>query len=518
MSDAPQTSRKGPLLTAVLVAVLVCVLLSHKKQQPAQEKSALPSPVAQKDDPRIWIETEPAGASLLVNGKLVGSTPIRIEGLAPGQYGVRLEKDGCEPVALKVDYSGENLTLKRKMDPLPTGSLSVTVNPEGSEVLLDGDVVGYTPLNLARVTTGAHQLLVRKTNYDSYASSITINPGARSTYSGFELHSQILAMLEGYVKREPQRVSHYIDLAHFHFVNDHTEKAVEMFAQAMEVNSAPLNFDGPGYPGKANVSDAEMAQDERLRKYDDQRLLKEVEKHKNWPGKDCREFRQKLDAAQEQAITRNGASWDMVDNAARNARRQKDFDKAELIYRSFIATHRESPDAARAYSGLLEVALMQRDIASVRKQFNTFYESFDKNGDALLMYGETMISFSDRINNRKDREVLNQLAEQTLRRAIEITDTGPGLGRCQYALAKVLVDSNRSAEAILFFEKSIAAAMLDLPSREERSLALANAFWRAGQMKDARALYEKLLTSNTESTRSRAKLGLASMGNNESEK
>ena len=38
------------------------------------------------------------------------------------------------------------------------------------------------------------------------------------------------------------------------------------------------------------------------------------------------------------------------------------------------------------------------------------------------------------------------------------------------------------------------------------------------RMKDARELYQKMLTSNTESTRSRAKLGLASMANDESGK
>jgi len=513
MTDAAKNSRSR--ITSVLIIVVAAAFIAvlfHKKQTPSSQPP-------ERDDPSLLVETEPAGASLLVNGKLVGSTPIRIDGLAPGKYGVRLEKEGCEPVALKVDFGRTSASVKRKMDPVPTGSLNVTITPDGSEVVLDGDVVGCTPLTLERVSTGAHQLLVRKTNYDSYSAVIAIKAGERSTYSGFELHSQILAMLEGYVKREPQRVSHYIDLAHFHFVNDHLDKAVETFAQAMEINSTPLNFDGPGYPGKENVSDAEMSQDERLRKYDDARLLKEVDKHKNWPGKDCREFRQKLDQAQEMAITKSGASWELTYNTALNAVKRKDFDRAALLYRKHIASlPANSPDAPRAYAALLEVYLTQRDMTLARAQFNTFYELYDKDADAMLRYSETLVKFTESTVNKKELGAIYEMAEKALRRAVAITDTGKGLGQCQALLGKVLVDTGHAEEAVGYLQKAVAAAVFDAPVLEARYFSLANALWKAGRVPEAHAIYEKLAASNNATTRETAKLGLARMANDKSGK
>jgi tetratricopeptide (TPR) repeat protein len=520
MTESPQN--KGTLSVVLIVAVLVCVFLSHKKQSPTSTAPSqapvvnTPAVEVPEDNstPRLCVETEPAGASLLVDGKLAGSTPIRVEGLAPGSYGIRLEKEGCQPLALRVDTGGGKTSIRRKLEPLPTGSLQVSVLPAGSEVVLDGDVVGYTPLTLSKVTTGSHQLQVRKVNFDSYASLINIKSAQPAVYSGFALHDKVLAMLEDYVKREPQRVSHYIDLAHYHFVNDRLDKAVEIFSKAMEVNGTALNFDGPGYPGKANVSDAEMAQDEKLRRDDDKRLIKEIDKHKNWPGKDCREFRQKLDQAQEEALTKNGASWEYTDNAAHIALSRKDFEKATQIYRNHIAAlGANSPDAPRAYAALLEVSLIQRDLAGARTQFNTMYELFDKNGDAMQKFGETLVKFTDRTTNRKERDALNQMAEKALRHAIEITDTGPALVDCQTCLGRLLVDTGRAAEAVPLFEKAVASSALDVVAQEDRQLRLGDALRKAGRLPEARTVYESLTNSKRSITRDLARLALAAMNN-----
>jgi hypothetical protein len=42
----------------------------------------------------LTIETRPAGAKAFVDGKLVGTTPLRIPEVAAGLHEVRLERDG----------------------------------------------------------------------------------------------------------------------------------------------------------------------------------------------------------------------------------------------------------------------------------------------------------------------------------------------------------------------------------------------------------------------------------------
>lgn len=520
-TDSPQTPASQPhgsyrALALVVATSALCVVLFNIKTKPA---STIVEDSSNSKITRLCVDTEPPGASLLVDGLLAGATPIRVDGLQPGVYSVRLEKEGCQPVALRVDLGRIDTMLTRKMDPLPSGSLSVTIAPEGSEVVLDDDVAGYTPLNLAHVAAGPHQLLVRKTNFDSYASPITIAAGQCGIFSGFGLHDRILEMLEGYLKREPQRVSHYIDLAHYYFVNERQDKAIELFSRALEIDAIPLNFDGPGYPGKTQVSDTQIAQDERLRKSDEQRLLKEIEKHENWPGKDCREFRQKLDQAQE-LTNISSTSWDWTEHRARIYIANKDFANAAQIYNKHIAALApKSPDLPRAYAALMRVYLKQHDLNKARAAFDAYYDLYDKDSGAMRLYSETLLKSTnpDRTTNQNERNAIREMAEKSLRRTIEITDTGNAMAQCQADLAGLLADTGRFADAVPLYEKAIATATenADVPAQEDRSLRLADALRKVGRRIEARALYEKLTTSVHAPTRDAAKLALVAIVNDE---
>jgi len=46
----------------------------------------------------ISISTEPPGALVWLNDREVGRTPVEVDFLYYGQYDVRIEKDGCEPL------------------------------------------------------------------------------------------------------------------------------------------------------------------------------------------------------------------------------------------------------------------------------------------------------------------------------------------------------------------------------------------------------------------------------------
>src|SRR5258708_7248886 len=76
--EAPQNpARKKTSLTLIVLvpAALVCVVLSQKKPTPGSQNPAEPASKTVVEDladsgiVRLCVETEPAGASLLVNGK-----------------------------------------------------------------------------------------------------------------------------------------------------------------------------------------------------------------------------------------------------------------------------------------------------------------------------------------------------------------------------------------------------------------------------------------------------------------
>jgi hypothetical protein len=224
---------------------------------------------------RVRVTSEPVGASVLVNGKLLGPTPLVIGSFAPGTYGLRIERSGCLPFNQSLTVTSTDSAVAHKLEALPTGALSVAVKPDGSEVLLDGELVGYTPLTIPAVPIGPHELLVRKTNFEPYTTRFDVVAGEEQVFADFELKDKIFAMLDGLMKSEPQRLAHYIDLGHYLFINNRMDESVEVWAQGLEMVNAPVDFDGPGFSGAKNMTREEMNLEIRLRREDESRFNKE---------------------------------------------------------------------------------------------------------------------------------------------------------------------------------------------------------------------------------------------------
>ncbi|MCY3023335.1 MAG: tetratricopeptide repeat protein [Planctomycetota bacterium] len=455
---------------------------------------------------RLSVVSQPAGASLLLNGRLVGATPVLLDGLPPGSYALRLEKSGCKALCRTIQVGGSGLSLDEKLGALPTGSMVVEVKPAGAEVLLDGELIGTTPLKTDSIPVGAYELLIRKTNYDSYSARIEVVAVEVLTFAGFELKDKVYAMMDGLVKGEPQRLAHYIDLGHYLFVNDRMDEAVDVFCQGLQMMQTPLDFNGPGYSGRDHMSEEEMALEVRLRREDESRFLKELEKHRNWPRKDTRAFRTKLDQAHEILSQKNVASWQWVETAARMNMRNRNYDRAARLYADHIAAAPNSPNLPQTYVALMEVYLMQRDVVNARAQYDKFYALYQNNDAALLRCGSALYPYQDRMGAKGRQQVL-EMSEQALRRALTLVKDQTSRAQCLFDLGAVLNFAGRPKEAVPVFEQSIAATA-DKGVAEERSLRLADALRKAGRIEEAEALYNKLKGSARADIRESAQTGL----------
>lgn len=97
------------------------------------------------DEPTtLSVECDPGGAAVIVDGKEVGTAPWSGE-VTPGKHTVRLTLDGHAPTSRTVTLArGQPLTERFVLVAL-TGRLSLTSQPAGAAVTLDGVVVGKTP-------------------------------------------------------------------------------------------------------------------------------------------------------------------------------------------------------------------------------------------------------------------------------------------------------------------------------------------------------------------------------------
>lgn len=113
----------------------------------------------------LKVVTIPQGAEVYINGTYTGKTPLSLN-LAPGNYTIELTKESYKnrTLSLALSSKGENITVE--LEPLP-GRLSVTSNPGGAEVYVDGNYAGETPstsrFQRENTRSGSHSGITRPT-------------------------------------------------------------------------------------------------------------------------------------------------------------------------------------------------------------------------------------------------------------------------------------------------------------------------------------------------------------------
>jgi hypothetical protein len=117
--------------------------------------------VAPASQGTLAIDATPRAATVFIDDVARGTTPLRVE-LVPGQHTVRL--DGGDnvtrtfPVTVTAGKEVSHIVeLSRNLD---TGGLDIRTDPAGAKVSIDGRAVGNSPVSLADITPGDHQIVV----------------------------------------------------------------------------------------------------------------------------------------------------------------------------------------------------------------------------------------------------------------------------------------------------------------------------------------------------------------------
>ena len=149
---------------------------------------------------RVVVRSTPSGARVFVDGRDRGATPATVTDLARGEHRVRLVYEGYTTAERRVVLSparpAQALTVplaKVPVAPKPgaspeprasTGSLLIDSRPTGATVLVDGRVVGKTPLTLPDVTAGDHGVRLELVGHRPWTGSIKVEGGTSNRVGG----------------------------------------------------------------------------------------------------------------------------------------------------------------------------------------------------------------------------------------------------------------------------------------------------------------------------------------------
>ncbi len=173
----PQVIPEPPAEQAVPVEV-------KPKYAPGKKRSKTSAPVAPAIVPgQLNVSSSPAGAQIQVDGQSNPAwvTPYDLSGLQPGQHAIAVSKPGFASEARTIEVaSGSKSFLSVQLAPL-TATVSMTSDPAGAEVWMDGKDTGKTtPVQVSVDKAGNHSFSFKKQGYLDESAQANLQIGQAS--------------------------------------------------------------------------------------------------------------------------------------------------------------------------------------------------------------------------------------------------------------------------------------------------------------------------------------------------
>ena len=127
----------------------------------------------------MLVHSKPDGADVSIDGAFRGKTPLLLPNIALGTHRMQIGLTGFFPRELEVkveDRTPQKVEVDLVAD---AASLSVTSDPPGAEVLVNGSNRGAAPCTLERIPTGDAEVEVRLEGYAPYREKLKLAAGQR---------------------------------------------------------------------------------------------------------------------------------------------------------------------------------------------------------------------------------------------------------------------------------------------------------------------------------------------------
>jgi formylglycine-generating enzyme required for sulfatase activity len=145
----------------------------------AGETLLLKDVVLQPEDGELVLRSLPAGATVIIDDRYHGTTPVSLKLASGVEHDVRLSRSGYVEVREKLTLAaGEQRQIERKLAP-QYGTLFLSTVPADAKVVLDGKLIDSGPR--LRLPARAHQLEVSKPGYLTQTLSVTPEVGVSKT-------------------------------------------------------------------------------------------------------------------------------------------------------------------------------------------------------------------------------------------------------------------------------------------------------------------------------------------------
>ncbi len=138
----------------------------------------------------LKVNSNPSSGIVTLDSVQKGQTPVMIKNLYPGSYMLRISVPGqnyLDWIGFAKIEAGKTTTidaiLPLKKSAQNTGYLMIESTPSEADVYVDGVYQGTTPIHLAELITGTHEVKISFSGYESSVITVNIRSGETATIS-----------------------------------------------------------------------------------------------------------------------------------------------------------------------------------------------------------------------------------------------------------------------------------------------------------------------------------------------
>ncbi|HPD14941.1 MAG TPA: PEGA domain-containing protein [Planctomycetota bacterium] len=205
-------------------------------RQAVQEPQAppRPRPAVLPKSVALTLESAPDKATVFIDDKYVGLTPLTVPDLVPGHHFVKLTKRDHLPWTKLVELLYPEEKLEARLALKPKGTLLITSEPAQADVYIDGEYEGKTPLEKKNLDANPYSVRVEKEQFLPWEGEIEVRAGEQARAQA-TLKSKVEGWYRERLRENPNDVSAHTELAHYCLVRGELDKAVAALAAGVEV-------------------------------------------------------------------------------------------------------------------------------------------------------------------------------------------------------------------------------------------------------------------------------------------
>ena len=140
--------------------------------------------VLKKSEGTFTFTTDPAGAKVVIDNSIIGTTPIT-KTFKFGDHLLRIQLRGYETIDNKISFGEKtrstfNYTLQKRV--IKYEKCSFAIRGGFGDIFIDGEKVGFTPIPPQKLSVGKHHIGVKGKTIEPYERDVVVKNGGENTF------------------------------------------------------------------------------------------------------------------------------------------------------------------------------------------------------------------------------------------------------------------------------------------------------------------------------------------------